>query len=196
MLHSASISQRGALICVLYPSFYVLCPGFCSCCPRGCPFDCLALEARVLVLLVPMGLQQTERQSLSQTRAMHRQQTETHPAFPWKGPTCWSQSSRLKGRFQVWHTSRGCEGALREYRLGNGIFVLSLCLTTAQQYLPERSLYHHLEPWFLWLLSKGHLQISWLWESTGLKFVVPQNYIYLHSLKAVAWGSGFQLSWI
>lgn len=45
---------------------------------------------------------------------------------------------------------------------------LSVCLTPCPCYLPEESFYLYLAPWLLWLMSKGQLQIAWLWGSMGL----------------------------
>ena len=49
------------------------------------------------------------------------------------------------------------------YRLMDIIFELSFCSAVAHWYLPERSLYTHLEPQVLQLLTKRHLQIAWVW---------------------------------
>lgn len=49
-----------------------------------------------------------------------------------------------KGRLLVCHSLGACGGTLREHRLEDMIFMLFLA--TMNQYLPERSLYSHLEP--------------------------------------------------
>lgn len=72
------------------------------------------------------------------------------------------------------------------------IFALSLGLTTAGWFLPERSLYTLLEPQVFPTVTKGTLPNHQVWRPARVTTVVPQDYIYLHSLKAAAWGSGFQ----
>lgn len=52
----------------------------------------------------------------------------------------------LRGRLQVCQTFRGYKGALREHKLGEIIFVLSFCLTTAHQHPSEMTLYSQQEP--------------------------------------------------
>ena len=81
-------------------------------------------------------------------------------------------------------------------RMVDAIIVLSLWPTTGHEHLLERSMYTHLEPQFLQLPHKWHLYVTQLWWSVELMHSVPQNYIYWHTLKAVAWGSSCQLTWI
>ena len=64
------------------------------------------------------------------------------------------------------------------------ILVLSHCLAPAHWYHPRKSSFTCLEPWFLQLLHRGHLQITWLWWPVGLGLVVPQDSIYLHTLES------------
>lgn len=91
---------------------------------------------------------------------------------------CQSWSFGLRGRLQGWHTSRGSGGDLRAHRPWGIIFVIPHSFATAHQYLPERGLYTCSEPWFLQLLTRGHLQIAWFWRPVGLMRVVPQACIY------------------
>ena len=74
---------------------------------------------------------------------------------------------------------------LREYSQGTQardlFFVLSLCLTTALQYLPKRNSDTHSD---FTTATRENLKIAWLWWSVGLTLAVPQDCIYLHTLKA------------
>lgn len=76
-------------------------------------------------------------------------------------PLSWSFG--LRDKVQVWPTSRVSRAALRDRRLGDAVFTLSLRLAIAHRYLPERSLYTHLElVRFLRLPPRRHLQMALL----------------------------------
>lgn len=63
------------------------------------------------------------------------------------------------------------------------MFALFLGLTKACQYLPEKDPYTCLEPKFLQLLTRGHLQTAWSESQQGLQ-ILSQDCMYLHALKA------------
>lgn len=50
----------------------------------------------------------------------------------------------------------------------------------------KKSLNTRLEPVFLQPPPRGHLQITSLWWSVRITLMVPQDQIYLHTLKAAA----------
>ena len=80
----------------------------------------------------------------------------------------------------------------RELRLVGAIFELSLCFAPAHWCLPKGA-YIPLSSTLIFVSPvRGHLQIAWLWRSVGLTLVVPQDCMYLSSLKAAAWLTGFQ----
>ena len=60
----------------------------------------------------------------------------------------------------------------------------------------ERSLCTHKEPWYLRLSPTQHTPPDLLvWIPIAIVIVAPQGSMYLHTLKATAWGSGFQSVW-
>ena len=74
-------------------------------------------------------------------------------------PVSLSWSFSLRRGLQVCHISTGCGGVGR-HGPRDTIFVLSISLATDWQYLPERSLYTHLRPQFLWPSPREHVYIS------------------------------------
>ena len=85
-------------------------------------------------------------------------------------------------RSQVWRTeayhSEGTKAG------GHNLGALPPSLT-AHQYLPERSLYTPLEPQFFMTATQG-TPLDPLSVARGLMQAFPQDYIYLHTLKAAA----------
>lgn len=83
---STSISQRGALTHILYPSFYVCYSGF-GATTQETLLNCLALEVREACIPKPHGFVTTRDSSCQTTtlRVLHRQKTETHPQFLERG---------------------------------------------------------------------------------------------------------------
>lgn len=82
------------------------------------------------------------------------------PCLPVKKAYYLSWGSSLRGRLQVCHTSRGHRSVVRERKLRDVIFVLSLGLTTAHWYLQQSSTYPPLKSQFWQLSPRGHLQIA------------------------------------
>lgn len=98
---------------------------------------------------------------------------------------CLSKSFSLRGRFQIRHTYRWLQRYSREWRLVDTIFVLSLSASLQLACISEIGVYTlfwspnfcHCYPWELQFTCR-------LWQA-GLTFVVPQDYIYFHTLKSV-----------
>lgn len=74
------------------------------------------------------------------------------PSLAKKSPICFSVALAWGAGLWFGTLIGGNGGALREWRLANTIFALSLWFIPAHQYLPGRILYRFLVPWFLWLL--------------------------------------------
>lgn len=64
---------------------------------------------------------------------------------------------------------------------------LSVCLTPCPCYLPEGSFCLHLAPWLLLLMSKGQLQIAWLWGSMGLTPAGQYIFVYFERCCLSIW---------
>ena len=129
---SNSISQRGTLI-------HVWGPDFCGCCRGDAPWLPGFGGQRSLFSWVPWDCN-NQRDISSQANTpitLQKQWTEMHPQsfcerglFACPGALAWGAGFRF-GSYQ------GAYGtALRECRTVDAIFVLSLCLTKACQYLP------------------------------------------------------------
>lgn len=121
--------------------------------------DGLALVAKEGCVYDPKGLKQLERQFLGDYYPLGTAQTadwRTPPGFLYEALS-WSFS--LRRGLQVCHISTGCGGVGR-HGPRDTIFVLSISLATDWQYLPERSLYTHLRPQFLWPSPREHVYIS------------------------------------
>ena len=78
--------------------------------------------------------------------------------------------------------------ALGECKLEDTISTLYICLAITHWYLPEGSLYTHLQPQ---MTRPDHL----VWWSAGLVLVVPEDYIYFHTLNIASWESSFHKAW-
>lgn len=88
--------------------------------------------------------------------ALHRGLRHPRPQAFWEGGRFVGTGVVLaEGR----HTSRALWTGMRFQvtRLVHILFALSICLAAAHRYLPNRSLYLHLEPHFWGLLHRGHL---------------------------------------
>ena len=136
-LQSTRIFQRGAL----YTSgFYGYHQGtFPTTCPPAL-LGGLALETRGSCPPGSLGTVTIGEKFLAgyYPRALHRELKPTPQ--PFCGRYLFANSGSLVlGWASDLYTPRGYGGALREHRLGVN-FVPSLCLITAYQYLPERSL--------------------------------------------------------
>ena len=72
----------------------------------------------------------------------------------------------------AWPISRNYSGALREWRMGDAAFVLSICLAPAHR--------HPREAFISWsgslnfvAATRGHLYISWAWWPKRLMLAGP-----------------------
>ena len=129
---------------------------------EGMPLACLTSVAKMSCLFGPYSSETTGNSSLQAPtpRVLHRQQIGLYPQSSckkdlsiWSGTPIWGAGSRLTT------LSKGYRSALRECKLGDIIFELSLGPIIAHWYLPERSSYTLLEPQVLHLSLRGHLQI-------------------------------------
>lgn len=157
MLHSVCISWRRAFtlsgVSLSLFFFHLWCSSFCGGSPEDTP-ECLALEAKGACIPKFHG-SVTVRDTIL-VRACTGSWMKYTPSLSGKEAYLLFSASAWGTSFRLPH-----EGALRECRLGDIVLVLFLCLTTACWYLPERILFSSLEPWFMQLLYRGHLQITW-----------------------------------
>lgn len=87
-----------------------------------------------LAFLGPMRLKQRDSSWQVVTCRAQAAYWNTAPVHLWKRPIYFSWSFSLRVRLQVCHISRGFRVAIREHKPVDTIFVLSVGLTTAQQY--------------------------------------------------------------
>ena len=96
-----------------------------------------------------------------------------------KRPICLSCNFSLRGRFQGWYILVDYGAALKEHRLGTPSWwspsALSSFLVSPRKELKHSSGAHTVDT-----------SESWLWWPMGLILEAPQDYIYLHILKAAA----------
>lgn len=146
-----------SFITVWYPGCWVRALDFVAPAQRTSPY-CLALVAKGLAFLGTTGLVEIGDIVLGRLPppgTAHTQWTGAHsPAFLWRRPLCSSWSFGLRGRLQVSHIV-AYRATLRNIGCG-AILALSLCPPPAHQYHQEKSVYTHLEPWFLQLALRGY----------------------------------------
>lgn len=148
-----TVSQRGALKRIWHTSFYIWCPGFAA--AFKCPFNHLPPEDQVACVPGSHGTITIREAVLGRPpqpgHCTGSTLKHTPNFFLLAGPGASASAC-------IWSLQR-CP---RQCRPEDAIFALFPCLTKAHWYLPERSLCTHLEPQFLQLLPRRHLQINWL----------------------------------
>lgn len=188
---SESISLRGALTCHWSPSLYMWC--LCDVHIVDTPWLPGVGGLGGLVVEGPMEWQ-SERQILGGYHSQGTAVLNIAPVFLWNRPTYLSWSFRLRGRLQVCHTSGVYSGSLREQARGCPLYALSLpCYSFL---IPPIKELIHLSggPIFAAAIQRT-LSDSLLWMPAGFTIAVSQDNLYLHTWKAAARASDFQVAW-
>lgn len=138
-----------------------------------------------------MGLE-NKRQSLANYhhRAWYQQQTETHPESLRQRHIYLSWSYTLRGRLQIFHTSKGYKGAFRGRTRGDSISAVltSLQLLGTSQ---KRAYICIQSPNFCNFcpVDTSRLPVE---RPVELTIVIPRDCIYLNIVKAASTVFGFQ----
>ena len=116
------------------------------------------------------------------------------PVFLWKRPVYLAWSITLRDRLHIFRTPRGQGGTPRECKQGNTIFVYPSALLQLNE-TPQKGAYTLIRSFDFCNCHPGDTSRSPGPEASRDYNCDPQDCIYLCTLTAATWGSGFQSAW-